>query len=97
MNDWGQYRVIIDDYMYYYDTLDDACKRFCDILKSINVIEFWDKGTFEKTRNFNNVYKIKKYILKILHPPLSLIIHYKGKEALLPELVLYTLSKYIKK
>lgn len=94
---WGQYRVIIDGYMYYYDTLDEACKRFCDILKAINVDFFWNTGRFEKTKNFNNVWKIKKYVLEITHPKMKLTIHYRGKEELLPELVMYTLSKYIKK
>jgi hypothetical protein len=97
LNTWGLYRVIVDDYMYYYDTLEEACERVCVVLYQLNLQSFWDKGVFEETKNLEQLSKIKKYVLNITHPKLNITIHYKGKDPLLPELVLYYLKLHINK
>lgn len=91
------FRLFIDDYEFYFDTLDETCKHLCEVLKALNLGWFWDKGKFIETTFQKSIKKIKIYEIEISHPPIKFKIHYKGKDPLLPELVMYHLKKYINK
>lgn len=91
------YKVIINEYTYWYNELTEACDRFCLTLERFNVLPFALLGEFKKTGFANKNLKIKRYCLSIEFPKLYLEIYKLDKEELLPDLLLYTLKKYMEK
>lgn len=88
------YRLSLDNYRYYYRTLEETCNRFYEYLKVFSLEKHALEGRFEKTfMATNNIKKIKKYILDINSTPqLHLEIFKMEKEPLAPELVYYYLK-----
>lgn len=91
------YKVILNEYTYWYDELDEACDRFCLTLERFNILKFALKGRFEKTSFPGALPQIKRYILDIEFPKSHLEIWKQSKGEMLPDLVYYTLKKYMEK
>ena len=93
------YRLSLDGYKYYYNTLEEACERFLKYLSVFSLEEHALNGKFETTSTvFYPIKKVKKYILEIdSKPPLNLEIFKIQKEPLAPELVYYHLKTKMEK
>lgn len=94
------FRVSLDNHKYYYETLEEACLRFYQYLKTFGLEQYLTKGVFEYTSIplKNNIPKLKKYILKLdTSPKINLEIFKMDKEPLQPELLFYFLNKLMEK
>jgi hypothetical protein len=92
------YRLYLDDYVFYFDTLDEACEHLANLLKTMNLTIYWDKGVFEETHppQQEHLSKIKKYTIKTKSPIMTLTLWHKGFQELDVGLTLYTIQKYLR-
>lgn len=91
------YSLYVNDLEYRYDTLNEAVSKMCQILAKYNLIWFADKGEFKSTSSFKYRAKIKKYIISIKIPTLTLTIFKKEKLELDIESVEYAIKDCMKR